>query len=262
MSIKNVVVVLFAATTFLIYCFYYVYKFRNPYKLVMIFGKKGCGKSTYACKLAYEYKKKGWNVFSNMYIKGVNYFDINKLETCTLPENSLLIVDEAGITYNNRNYKDFKQGVVIFYKMQRHERVACYLFSQSFDVDLKLRDLTDRMYLMTNLFGICSYLKQIRKYPTIRTSEASAGGELVDAVEFTSFLGFPFGSRKICWIPKWYKNHDSFNKLDREKVPFKVLDGEIKPDTLSERFKKIGLYFKSKKRTFVLHFRNIHRKRH
>lgn len=249
------------ATILVAYCAYYAVKFRNPYKLVMIFGKKGCGKSTYACKLAYEYARKGWNVYSNMYIKGVRYIDINNLENQTLEENSLLIVDEAGIIYNNRRYKDFKQGVVEWYKMQRHEKCAVYLFSQSFDVDLKLRDLTDRMYLMTNIFGICSYMRQIRKYPTIRTSEAQAGGELVDAVEFTSFLGFIFGSRKFCWIPKWYKNHDSFNKLNRAKVEYNVLDGVIVPNNFKERIKNYGLYIKSKVRAPILHKCNIHGKR-
>lgn len=190
----------------------------------MCFGKKGCGKSTYACKLVKQYTKRGYKCFSNMHLKGTYDIDVNLLDTMTLPPKSLLIVDEAGIIYNNRRYKDFKQGVVEWYKMQRHEQCVVWLFSQSFDVDLKLRDLTDRMYLMTNLFGVCSYLKQIKKYPDIRTSDNSAGGELVDCVEFTSFLSILFGGRKFLWLPKWYKFHDSYCKLDRDYIEGSYID--------------------------------------
>ena len=37
-------------------------KWMNPYKLYLVFGKKGSGKSTYLVKLACKYLKKGWYV--------------------------------------------------------------------------------------------------------------------------------------------------------------------------------------------------------
>ena len=36
----------------LIPCVYLAYKYRNPYKLIMVFGKKGAGKTTFLTKLA------------------------------------------------------------------------------------------------------------------------------------------------------------------------------------------------------------------
>lgn len=41
-------------------------KYLNPYKLYLVFGKKGSGKSTYLVKLARKHLKKGWIVYTNM----------------------------------------------------------------------------------------------------------------------------------------------------------------------------------------------------
>ena len=43
-------------------------KYLNPYKLYLVFGKKGSGKSTYLVKLAKQYlkRKKHWNIYTNM----------------------------------------------------------------------------------------------------------------------------------------------------------------------------------------------------
>ena len=48
-------------------------KYVNPYKLIMIFGKKGSGKSTTLTKLALQHIKKGWTVYSTELIPGTYY---------------------------------------------------------------------------------------------------------------------------------------------------------------------------------------------
>ena len=50
--------------------------YDNPYKLVMIYGKKGSGKTTYLTKQAIKFNLKGWYVFSNTEI-----FNTYKLDT-------------------------------------------------------------------------------------------------------------------------------------------------------------------------------------
>ena len=42
---------------------FHVIVYRNPYKLYMVFGKKGSGKTTLMTKLAIQYQKKGWDVY-------------------------------------------------------------------------------------------------------------------------------------------------------------------------------------------------------
>ena len=53
----------FAAFIFIIW---HVMKYRNPYKLYMVFGKKGSGKTTLMTKLALQYQKKGWRVYLSL----------------------------------------------------------------------------------------------------------------------------------------------------------------------------------------------------
>ena len=44
-------------------------KYLNPYKLFLVFGKKGSGKSTYLIKLASKYLKRKWLVYTNPWLK-------------------------------------------------------------------------------------------------------------------------------------------------------------------------------------------------
>ena len=49
---------------------YFSIRFRNPFRLIFLFGKKGCGKSSTLCKLAFDYIRKGWTVYSTEPIPG------------------------------------------------------------------------------------------------------------------------------------------------------------------------------------------------
>ena len=84
---------------------------NNPYKLYMVFGKKGSGKSTYLCKLAKSYLKKKFIVYTNMTdcrIPGVRLIDPEKLGDFVPEPRSCVLLDEVGMLYDNRNFKSFK----------------------------------------------------------------------------------------------------------------------------------------------------------
>lgn len=126
-------------------CFVYhllTKKYINPYRLTMVFGKKGSGKSTLMVRLAYKYLAKGWSVFCTEKLDGCYWIDYKDIGYKNIPPNSLLLIDEVGMLYDNRNFKEFKPAVRDWFKLQRHYKVRVYMFSQSFDVDKKLRDLT------------------------------------------------------------------------------------------------------------------------
>ena len=76
---------------------YHFFKYRNPYKLFMVFGKKGSGKTTLMCKMALKYRKKGWHVYSNVHIPGTYHFDTVDIGVAHFPENSILLIDEVGL---------------------------------------------------------------------------------------------------------------------------------------------------------------------
>ena len=104
-------------------------KYLNPYKLYLVFGKKGSGKSTYLVKLAAQRMKRknnGWKVYTNMdelCIPGVRHFDIQHLGDFVPEADSLLLLDEVGMIWDNRDYKVFKPQVRDFFKLQRHYHV-------------------------------------------------------------------------------------------------------------------------------------------
>ena len=115
-------------------------KLFNPYKLYIIVGNKGTGKSAYMTHLAYKYNKKGYNVFTNYGIFNQlknNYYDYD------YPPNSVLFIDETGLIHDNRAFKSFPPACTEFYKYQRKNKLIIYLASQTIDIDKKIRDLAD-----------------------------------------------------------------------------------------------------------------------
>lgn len=224
-------------------------KYVNHYKLCMIFGKKGAGKSTTLARLARKHLDKGWTVYSTEHMDDVYYipprligyveledfnyspFDPNDykglsriLHICInyfFPKRPkvLLLIDEVGSLYDNRDYKNFKPQVRDWFKLQRHRHCKCYMFSQTFDVDKKLRDLTDSMYLICNLFRVFTYGKRINKFITIKESATDDSSSLAEGMKFDSFIFFLLGSRTLLFIPKWAKYFDSFVAPALPKIP-------------------------------------------
>lgn len=103
-------------------------KYLNPYKLIMVFGKKGSGKSTTLCKLAFMYHKRGWTVYSTENTPFSYKIDPDQIGFVQLQPHSILLVDEVGMIWDNRNYKSFRPEVRDFFKLQRHYKIRCYLF--------------------------------------------------------------------------------------------------------------------------------------
>lgn len=194
---------------------------NNPYKLFMVFGKKGSGKSTYLCKIAKSYLKKKFIVYTNMTdckIPGVRLIEPEKLGDFVPEPRSCVLLDEVGMLYDNRNFKSFKPSVRDFFKLQRHYHCVVYLASQSFDVDKKLRDLTDRMFLVNALFPWLSLVRPITK--KIGLVEASSQGEsrIVDNLKFGSIFSW-----KFIFIPKYIKSFDSFLAPEKPYLEYEIV---------------------------------------
>lgn len=117
------------------------------------FGVPGSGKTTFAAYLSRKRLKKKGTVYSNVPIKGT--YQLNPVEDLGTYDtsNALIIVDEAGIEYNNRNFKNFKKNNLEFYKYHRHYKCDVAIFSQDYaDMDLKLRKLATQYFLVQKSF--------------------------------------------------------------------------------------------------------------
>lgn len=204
---------------------YFTYKYRNPYKLIMVFGKKGSGKTTFLAKKSYQYLKKGRPVYTTEYIPGTIHFDVEKIGYITFPENAVLMIDEVGMIWDNRNFKTFKPEVRDYFKYQRHEKHTVYLFSQTFDVDVKLRNLTDAMYLCTCHFGWLSIARKIKRSIVLVQPMGDSESRIADNLEFEPWLWSLFGAGTIIFtfIPRWTCLFNSHAKLGLPMV------GECEP---------------------------------
>lgn len=195
---------------FLFMC--YAYKYRNPYKLILIFGKKGSGKTTLLTKLTLQYLKKGIPVYSNVYIPGAYLFNPLEIGFKEIPPDSVLMIDEVGLIWDSRDFKGFKKEYRDYFKYQRQYRHTVYMLSQTFDVDKKIRDLTDQMYLIRSFCNVFSIARRINKTITIVHADSGTGeSHLADDMQFDSLLLFWAGSVKFTFIPKYTKYFKSFN---------------------------------------------------
>lgn len=188
-------------------------KYKNPYKLIMVFGKKGSGKTTFLTKLAYQYIVEGRPVYSTVYVPGAYLFDVNNIGSMGFPPESVIFIDEVGMIWDNRNFKNFRTDVRDYFKLQRHYHHTVYLFSQTFDIDIKLRNLTDAMYLVRCHLGFLSIAKKIRRDIMLVEPTGESEARIADSLEFEPFWLSFFGAktRIFTYIPHWVKLFDSFD---------------------------------------------------
>lgn len=197
-------------------------KYRNPYKLYLIFGKKGSGKSSFLVKLAKRYQKKKYIVYTNMEditLPNVRIICPEDIGEFVPESNSLLLLDEVGILYDNRNYRQFKPETRDFYKYQRHYKVVCYMASQTYDVDVKIRNLVDGMFLVQNVFTVFSLIRPIKK--TITLTEATSEGEsrIAENLKFKSIFDW-----QMMYIPKYGKYFESFIVPEKPKLKYNLTE--------------------------------------
>lgn len=222
-----VLIIFFVCIIF--FLLYHVWRYRNPYKLIMVFGKKGSGKTTMITKLAMRYAKRGRPCFSTVPVPGVFLFDPSRLGINSIPPEAVIFVDEVGMIWDSRDFKNFKNHTRDYFKLQRHYHHTVYLFSQSFDIDKKLRDLTDQMYLVKNFCNCFSVARRITKKITIVHAGKNAQGEshLADDMEFDSILLFWCGSIQFTYIPKYAKYFDSFVVPDLQETDYEYIPAPV-----------------------------------
>lgn len=133
-----------------------------------IFGAPGAGKSCVLCAIARSFIKKGVRVYSNSDIIGtirINDEDLGRYSF----RSSVILIDEAGLGYNNR---EFKNGLMSdrnrleYWRLVRHFGSIIVIASQGWDeVDKKCRTLAQSYYLITRSIvpGFTSIRKVIKK---------------------------------------------------------------------------------------------------
>lgn len=183
----------------------------QPPVLSVYFGVPGSGKTTFAAWLTKRDLKRNLKVWSNVPITGAYQLDPQVDIGKYMISQGRVIIDEAGIEYNNRDFKNFKKEQLYFYKYHRHYELAVDVFSQGYDdMDKKIRTLAQRLYVVKrSLIPFFIYRQRIGK----RVGINEVSKEIIDEYFFV-----PFGRRYI-FSPLLWK---LFNTISRETYPDKV----------------------------------------
>lgn len=211
------------------------YPYTVPSGLSLFFGVPGSGKTSlasYICKMANRHNAVD-RVYSNVPIKGtlkIDRNDIGRYDISGLDKGSLLVIDEAGIDFNNRfgNKKSSSMALneeqIQWFKLYRHYRVKTFVcFSQRVDIDVTIRGLADRVYILKKLhLPYVVLFIGVKKILTVDIPPNSTIGQIADGFRIN-----PLDIHMIFTPPLW----KLFDTYDAPKLPSKEFirwDGESK----------------------------------
>ena len=203
---------------------YFTKPYVNRYQINFLVGKPSAGKTLTLVKIAHDAFLKGYHVFSTekYYIPiKVSRHEKVIMETVTIdakalyryqfPPRSVVLLDEVGLIYNNRNWKKFDERLKESWKLYRHDRTTYWIASQNLDADKVLRDLVTQYWLLERKFRIFTIARRLRAKQQVVQPTADSPGTIQDGfVEDPKFMRPVFGGMMITFIPKWVGCYDSY----------------------------------------------------
>lgn len=212
----------------------------------LYFGLPGSGKTTIAVKHIYDAVRKGLNVYTNIpvSIDGVYLISKDDLGKYDI-HDGLVVLDEASLVYDSRDYKAFQLKDKEFNLLHRHARVDLEYFTQKYNgIDAKIRDICDAVYWVRKMPFRRSISKAVRVpygvYIPDR-KDTSNIGEILNGYYRPSFMD-RLRSEK-CKRKKYYKYFNSWDRPDLPPLPDKK---RISSEVKVEKKKKITTLIKNK----------------
>lgn len=200
-------------------------KYVQKYQINMVIGKPGVGKSTFLVKLASYYTRLGYHVYSTepitikvkdrktrketlVQIKEIN---IKELYRYAFPADSVLLLDEIGIDFNNRKFKAWDERNTSMIKLYRHDKLIIWGFSQSFDVDKTFRNCVTQFWILEKYARVLTIARRLVMKPVVVHPTNDGPSSIQDDFQEDPKLMRPIlGGMKICYLPKWVNYHDSW----------------------------------------------------
>lgn len=194
--------------------------------VTLFFGLPGCGKTTMLAKMAYDAIKSNSypNVYTNVSLNmpGVTVISNECIGQYEL-RDCLLLIDEATLFADSRDYKNFSKGRLEYFLEHRHRNADIMLFTQQWDgVDRKIRTITDRVFYIKKglLFG--KWISTCYKIPyDIIIPDPKKGGEKLGEI-IQGYCKPPLIVRifsKRIYRPKYYPYFDSWELKELPKLP-------------------------------------------
>lgn len=195
----------------------------------LYFGLPGSGKTTILAMLALKAlrKSKYQHVYSNVFlnIPGIVYIDNACIGMYEL-RDCLLLIDEATLFADSRDFKNFSKGRLEYFLEHRHRNADIILFTQQWDgVDRKIRTITDRVYYVYKGLFTGKWITSCYRIPygiIIPDKKKTSGeklGEIVQGYSKPPFIVRLFAKR--IYRPKYYKYYDSWELVELDPLPAK-----------------------------------------
>lgn len=187
-------------------------KLRTLPPVTIVIGLPRTGKTTCAAALVRQALRKKIEVFSNVPLLGAYKIDMHEeLGSFAIPEGSLVICDESGLEFDNRDFdKTFKgpkgKALLTWLKLIGHYKCKLVMFSQTVDIDLKFRSMAGLMYLCRRSIipGFSVFHRVVR-----RIDVSEDGKTLCDQLTLPSPFFRLFSAR--LFRPMYYKYFDSYD---------------------------------------------------
>lgn len=197
--------------------------------IAVFFGLPGCGKTTLLSKFAVQGLKRYDHVYGNVQlaVPGYTYVDNDCIGTYDLSDG-LILLDEATLYADSRDFKNFKGNKLSYWMQHRHYRNDIYLFVQKWDaLDIKIRNLTNVVYWVKSMkhlpisrvieipFGIgfeSDKIKAMRSkqglFSRLFSGKSQDYGEIIMGYTRPGKMKMIFC--KYIWRPAYYKYFDSW----------------------------------------------------
>lgn len=231
--------------------FVWLSKYYNPYKCILFIGLPGSGKTTEMTKQAILHTRGNFiqrllhvvprfqTVYANMYLPNSFEFEADDLGMFQVPEDTLMIIDEAGIYFDSRKFKTFSNAARNFLKLHRQHRVKMIFASQSTDVDKKIRDLCDEIWIMRCIAGVLIVKRRVNKIIDLSnntvnnsgsdTGTINLGGDIVEKYKY-------FGLPRFTFVPRYVEFFRSYNPPELPQIEHELREySEVQQQLLSTR---------------------------
>lgn len=205
-----------------------------------IVGKGRAGKTTYAAYLIYKdyYRYHRYHSIRSLFLKRLYRFfnPFHDFRFCTdesipycehisyqdfgkwnVPDNSLVVLEEAGLGFNNRKWKDFTDDALRMIALIGHKKSDIVWSSQTADVDLALRVRTHNLFLISRSFGNFSYIEPIAY--DLDVKDGALGSLYTKSVGFARFKDFVSRRARLFNRKPYYCLFDSFNDSHKYEFP-------------------------------------------
>lgn len=199
----------------------------------LYFGLPGVGKTTYAAAIAKKVSDQISNgksayhqILGNVDLKDIPHYKRIKFDYlgryCT--KYSLIIIDEATIEADSRNYKSFQQYTNDFLLLHRHHKCDLFFFVQIWNaVDLRIRLLCNNVFYMYKppiigrWFSGMYHIPYSVIIPDPKKSDGEKLGEIVMGYCKPGFIERIFHP----WLfrPRFYKYFDSWEAAELPPLP-------------------------------------------